>query len=188
MNGVPAAFGAKRLSLLVGAGLVLFAVLVQLSVGPVHLLERAGIRGDMKARLMAGLPQCRLTILHLSEAEFNGIYFEDDGREMEVDGVMYDIVRIHRESTNEIAVEAVRDDAETELMADLDRLVQGQLAGDTRGQEQRAQLVSGWCVFHEAIGRTALVLPSPTELAYAVSRACSGRTIGAIDPGPPRRA
>jgi hypothetical protein len=188
MNRPATAVGPKRLSLLGGAGLVLFAVLVQLSVGPVHLVERTSIREDMKARLMAGLPHSELTVFHLTGAEFTNIDFEDDGREMEVDGVMYDIVRIHRGSANGVVVEAARDDAETKLMADLDRLVQGQLAGDTRGQEQRAQLVSAWCAFHEAIGRTSLRLPPPKELTYAASSECTGRTIGAIDPGPPRRA
>lgn len=188
MNVPATDFGPKRLSLLVGSGLVLFALLVQLSVGPMHLFERANIRGDMKERLMVGLPESELTIMHFTEAEFTSIDLEDDDREMEVDGVMYDIVRIHRESAGGIVVEAAKDDAETKLMAELDLLVQGQLAGDIRGQEQRALLVSAWCTFHETIGRTSLVVPSPTERAYAASGACTGRTIGAIDPGPPRRA
>ncbi len=188
MNRPTTAVGPKRLPLLTGATLVLFAVLVQLSVGPVHLFERASIRKEMKQRLMVGLPSSELTIFRLTGTEFKDIDLEDDGREMEVDGLMYDIVRLQWEPDGIVVVEAVRDDAETQLMADLERLVQGQLVGDTRGQKQRVQLVSAWCTYHEAIGPNRFWLPSPKELGYAEVGMCTGRTIGAIDPGPPRRA
>lgn len=188
MNGLPVAERLKRLPLLAGAGLVLLALLAQLSVGPLHLFERFSIREEMKHRLMTGLPKSELSVFHFSQADLEDIDFEDEGREMEVGGMMYDIVRTCATVDGGIVIEAVRDNAETKLMADLDRVVQGHLAADTKGQEQRSRIVAAWANYHEVIGRSSLRPPSSNELGFARFRGHMGRTTGAIDPGPPRLA
>jgi hypothetical protein len=188
MNGFRCAERLKRLPLLTGAGLILLALLAQLSVGPMHLFERFSIREEMKHRLMTGLPQSEWTVFHFSQADLEDLDFEDDGHEMEIGGMMYDIIRTGQEADGGIVIEAVRDDAETKLMADLDRLVRGHLAADTKGQEQRSRIIGAWVTYHETIGGTSLRPPSSKELGFARFGGHMGRTIGAIDPGPPRLA
>ena len=181
-------WGVGRCSVLLGAGLVLFAVLAQLSVAPVFFAQRAAIRHEVKDRILAGLPQSALTVFRFSAAEYDAVDLLDGERELRSEGILFDIVRTYREAGGGYVIEAARDDQETELMADLDRMVRGRLSADTEGQEQRSRIIGAWITWFQSLDTTSFRLPDPQGIGYAQVVVAGGRCISAIDPGPPRRA
>ena len=174
--------------LLMGCTLVLVAMVAQLSVWPVHSVQRRAIRHEMKDRILAGLPESALTRFRLCQAEYDAVDFVDGGRELRSEGVMYDIVRIYENAQGLIVIEAARDDKETELMADLGRLVQQRVDGDEQGQAQRQSVIGSWAPFCGAVVPLRVQAPPVIERWFGSSDPFTGRSATPIDPGPPRRS
>lgn len=98
-------------------------------------LQQSQIRSEMKRAIRAGIP----------EAELERFVFEADGRlvggervewvephEFRHRGVMYDIARSQREGTRTVYW-CVRDDDETAVYAELDRMARDAANGGERG-------------------------------------------------------
>ena len=180
--------GPKAAMLLMGCALVLVSIIAQLSVWPVHSVQRQAIRHEMKDRILAGLPESALTKFRFSQAEYEEVDFVDGGRELRSEGVMYDIVRIYRNSQGVVVIEAARDDKETELMADLGRLVQQRIDADEQGQEQRQNVIGSWAPFCGTVVPVEVQAPPAIERWFGSSDPSTGRSATPIDPGPPRRS
>ena len=179
--------GHKAAVLLMGCALVLVSIIAQLSIWPVHTIQRRAIRHAMKDRILAGLPESALTKFRFTLAEFEQVDFVDCGRELRSEGVMYDIVRIYRDAQGLMVIDAVRDDKETELMADLGRMVQRRMETDAQGREQRERVIGSWAPFCGTIDAPSIPLSPMGERRFGSITQREGRSGDAVDPGPPRR-
>lgn len=173
--------------LLAGAALVFVAIVGQLGVGPVYLFRQFELREAMERRILKGLPDEALTVLHFTGKEFKELTLYDDGQEFELDDTMYDIVSIAT-SSGSVVVRAVRDGDETSLNKDLDELVHAQMAADQRGGHHRSCVMASWAPFFEdvqsiSLDHTALAIP-----VFGHHHVITGRENGPVDPGPPRAA
>ncbi len=180
--------GTKAAMLLMGCVLVLVSIIAQLSVWPVHSMQRQAIRHEMKDRLLAGLPESALTKFFLTPTEYEKVDFVDGGRELRSAGVMYDIVRIYLNGEGLVVIEAARDDKETELMADLGRMVQKHVDADPQGRDQRQRVIGSWAPFCGTIIPLRIPAPPVITRSFGSSEPFSGRSAAPIDPGPPRRS
>ena len=125
-------------------------------------------------------------IMRFSSAEFNGLDLFDDGHELEFEDAMYDIVAI-RPQNDSVVVRAVRDDEETRLAHDLDRLIRAELCGNEGEEEEGSGGLAPWAPFHEAWRRIGIGTVPDAQRHFCVSRQMTGRDDGLIDPGPPRK-
>lgn len=180
--------GTKAAMLLMGCALVLVSIIAQLSVWPVHSMQRQAIRHEMKDRILAGLPESALTEFELTPEEYEQVDFVDGGRELRCEGVMYDIVRTGKNAQGMMVIEAARDDKETGLMADLGRLVQLCMDADEQGREQRQSVIGSWASFYREVVPPQVPAPPVIERCFGPSEPFTGRSAAPIDPGPPRRA
>ncbi len=180
--------GTKAAMLLTGCALVLVSIIAQLSLWPVHSMQRRAIRHEMKDRILAGLPERALTKFRLSQAEFAEVDVVDGGRELRSEGVMYDIVRMYRNGQGLIVIEAARDDKETELMADLGRLVQQCVDADEQGREQRQNVIGSWAPFCGTVIPVRIQAPPAIERWFGSTAPFMGRSSDPVDPSPPRRS
>jgi len=180
--------GPKAAMLLMGCALVLVSMLAQFSVWPVHSIQRRAIRHEMKDRILAGLPESALTKFRFTLSEYEQVDLVDGGRELCSEGVLYDIVRIYKNGQGFMVIEAARDDKETELMADLGRMVQRRVEADVQGRQQRERIIGSWAPYCGTID--ALSIPSSpiAERCFGSIRQREGRSADAVDPGPPRRS
>ena len=180
--------GTKAAMLLMGCALVLASMVAQLSVWPVHSMQRRAIRHEMKDRILAGLPESALTKFRLTPAQYEQVDFMDGGRELRTDGVMYDIVRTWTNAQGLIVIEAARDDKETGLMADLGRTVQLRMDADEQSREQRQSVVGSWASFCGEVVRPQVPAPPVTGRCFGSLEAFTGRSAASVDPDPPRRS
>lgn len=171
------------------AGSLAFAVslVLQLSIWPVFEIQRRAVRSEMKWKLLRGVPESDLLIYRFSREVYAELEFEDGGKEVELKGIMHDIVRTLHEADGTVVIHVVRDDVETALLAGLDQRVRGIQERDTRGQEQRRALTALWAAYHESPG-TRLLSMAPMDRWFHEPLARHGRTIDSADPGPPRGA
>lgn len=180
--------GTKEAMLLMGCALVLASMIAQLSVWPVHSMQRRAIRHEVKDRILAGLPKSALTKFRLTPAEYEQVDFVDGGRELRSEGVMYDIVRICKSAQGLMVIEAARDDKETGLMAELGRIVQQRVDADEQGREQRQHMIGSWAPFYGAVVPVKVQSPPAIERWFGSSDPFKGRSATPIDPSPPRRS
>jgi hypothetical protein len=118
---------------------ILLALLLLQTAGPLGLLQlqQSQVRREMKRAIQAGIP----------DAELRRFVFEADGRladggrvewveghEFRYRGVMYDVARTRVEDGRTVRY-CVRDDDETAVYAQLDRLIRE----ENRGGERRSQ-------------------------------------------------
>ena len=179
---------AQQLLVLAGAATVLFSVLVQLAMYPVFHVQRTAIRHHMKHRILAGLPASALTTFRFTPQELAKVHFVDGGRELRHEGVLHDIARVYHDGHGQVVVEALRDDRETRLMADLGRMVERRVAQDADGRTGRLVLMAGWAAFCEPWPAEWSVGQPSQDRPFMKLATSAGRQVGAIDPGPPRRA
>lgn len=115
--------------------LLLLAVLVLQSV---HLglfeVRRHLVRKEMKQRIRLGLPQHELVRFSFSQQAYEALEKEDGGRELWVDGHIYDVVRSMTDADGTMHIEAVDDREEARLMAGLKELVKQGM--DQRGMDR----------------------------------------------------
>ncbi len=171
-----------------GAGISAFLVAMglQLSIWPSFELERRAIRSAMKWSILRGVDPSELVMLRFSTREYALLRFEDQGREVRVADRIYDIVRTTR-AAGTVTIHAIRDDEETELLADLDSSVQRAQDQDDQGGSQRRMLITAWAGFHE--GPVEKTIAISGQLRQFPHRSIAeGRTLGSIEPGPPRKA
>lgn len=176
----------RQLPLLAGAVAVFLAMAVQLGMYPVFHAQRKAIRHAMKDRILAGVPASALTVFRCTPQELAKVDFVDGGRELRHKGVMYDIARVHHDGHGRVVIEALRDDKETSLMADLGRMVERQLEQDAAGRNGRLALIGSWAVYCEpwsSMGCTGL---AGHDLTFFEPAMRPGRPADAVDPGPPR--
>ncbi len=176
-----------RIAMLAGISAFVVALVLQLSIWPSFECQRYMIRSEMKSRLLRCVPQEDLVVFRFTPAEYADLDFEDGGRELELNGAMHDIVRTVCDADGMILVQVVRDEAETALLASLDKRVRKVQEADTRGHQQRRVLASMWAGFHEAVPVTIFRLPG-TERIFPEERHRYGRVADGEDHGPPRRA
>jgi hypothetical protein len=168
------------------AVLLLASVFAQLGIWPAHVLQRWMIREGMEQRLVAGLPDSALTTLHFSVQEWACADFADEGKEVVVAGVQYDIARVIVEDSG-VSCMALRDDEETQLVQELDRLLRNVDVADTQGRSQRARSVELWAPFCEAQGSVSIPNGAHVTMrCFSEQITVTGRTPEAVDPGPPR--
>lgn len=176
-----------RWGLYLGACALLAAVVLQLSIWPVFEMQRRAIRSEMKWKLLRGVPESDLLTFRFTAAKVEELEFKDGGKEVVIGGVMHDIVRRTIGPDGIIALHVVRDEAETALLAGLDRRVRGIQEGDERGQQQRRVLVSMWPGFHEH-AEPKVIFRRSTGRRYPPVIATAGGIRQGIEPGPPRRS
>lgn len=162
------------------------SVLLQLSIWPSFEVQRRAIRSEMKWKLLRGVPENDLLTFRFTAKELAELDFEDGGKEVVIGGAMHDIVRRTTEAGGIVVLHVIRDEAETALLAGLDRKVRGVQEHDERGQQQRRALVSMWPGFHEN-ARPDMIFRRPTDRIFPEMVEAAGRAPGAVDPGPPRR-
>lgn len=121
---------------------ILLALLLLQTAGPLGLLQlqQSQVRREMKRAIRAGIP----------DAELRRFVFEADGRlagggrvewveghEFRYGGVMYDVARTRVEDGRTVRY-CVRDDDETAVYAQLDRLIREENGGgERRAQSER---------------------------------------------------
>ena len=111
--------------------LLLLAVLVMQSV-QLGLFEvrRQAVRKEMKQRIREGLPAHELVRFAFTRGAYEALEKEDGGRELWVDGHIYDVVRSTTDADGTVRIEAVDDRDEARLMAGLKELIE-------QGMDQR---------------------------------------------------
>lgn len=171
-------------ALLLGAAVIFVSMLAQLGVGPVYLFRQFELREAMERRILKGLPDEALSVLRFTAAEFEQVALYDEGQELELGDVMYDIVSVEH-SDGEVVVKAVRDGDETRLNAELDRMAHHHMAADQRGKRQRMSIVSSWAPYCEGLTSIALAPRPVAKWLFNGLPAFEGRDRGPIDPGPP---
>lgn len=177
----------RQLPLLAGAAAVLLAMGVQLAMYPVFHAQRRAIRHEMKDRILAGLPAGALTTFRFAPQELADVDFVDGGRELRHQGALYDIARVYHDGRGRVVIAALRDDRETRLMADLGRMVERRVAQDAHGRNGRLALMAGWAVYCEPWPRMLHADHAAVTRAFGETAGDAGRSVDAIDPGPPRR-
>ena len=184
----PKAIDHKAAGMLLGCALVLVSIIAQLSVWPVYHLQRRAVRHEMKDRILAGLPESVLTRFVYTDDQYAELDLLDGGREIRSEGVMYDIVRIQR-LHGKVIIEAARDDKETKLMADLDRMVEQRAAADKEGQQQRQRIIGTWAIYFGSPVTVCLQEPgSSFDVCFGEKERTLVHPFRAIDHGPPRSA
>lgn len=172
------------IGLITGISALLVAMGLQLSIWPSFELERNAIRSAMRWSILRGVDPSALEMLRFTTTEYAQLRFEDEGKEVRVDGHIYDIVHT-TSAAGTVIIHAVRDEAETALLADLDRRVQQ--AQDDQGHCHRRMLIAAWAGFHE--GPVERTIAITAQLRHFPDRSVAeGRTLGSIEPGPPRKA
>ena len=171
------------------AGVAAFAVSLslQLSIWPVFEYQRSRIRSEMKWKLLRAVPQEDLLTFRFTRAEYAGLVFHDKGKEVALHGVMHDIVRTVSEEGVMVRIDVVRDDAETALLAGLDRKVRAEQERDAKGEKERRLLSSVWAGFHELNVLGVVDLPAMDRHFHEVRPPC-GRIADHAEHGPPRIA
>jgi hypothetical protein len=160
---------------------------LQLSIWPVFEVQRMVIRASVKTQLVQGIPASDLLTFRFTEEQYGALEFEDEGREVELNGAMHDIVRTERCTEGRVEVQVVRDEAETALLGGLDRRVRAIQEDDAQGRQQRRVLVGMWPSFQEVPGERVFVLTA-SERRFAELRVSEGRSADVVEPGPPRVA
>jgi hypothetical protein len=124
---------------------ILLSLLLLQSAGPMLLLQlqQSQIRREMKWAIRAGLPDERLVRFEFETDD----RLVDGGRvewiephEFRYNGVMYDIARSVEEDGRTVHY-CVRDDAETALYAQLDRLMREETNQDPERRRQAARIL-----------------------------------------------
>lgn len=177
---------AERFAPLLMAALVLGSMLAQLAVWPLHVVRQHRLREDMERRILSGLPETELTCLAMSERDLAAVDLRDGGRELYLDGVVYDIIDVER-SAGKVFIKAVRDDPETRLNQDLDRLVRAEAEGEQGEHDDEARALGTWAPYYERTGRIAFIQAPELERFFLTMGTNSGRDNGSIEPGPPRK-
>lgn len=171
-------------ALLLGAAAIFVSILGQLGVGPVYLFRQFELREAMERRILKGLPDEALSFLRFSETEFEEVALYDEGHELELGDVMYDIVSVeHRAGM--VVVKAMRDGDETRLNAELDRLAHHHMTEDQRGKRQRMSILSSWAPYCEGFAGVVFAPGPVVEQLFERLPAVEGRDSGCVDPGPP---
>jgi hypothetical protein len=101
------------------------------------------IRREIKQRIKAGIPETELALHKIPntlEIKTNSAFQRIDEREFRYDGVIYDVVRqeIHGDTT---WYYCLRDEDETRLFANIDELVQQDMAGNPQHRKQVDELL-----------------------------------------------
>lgn len=162
------------------------AILLQLSLWPTFEWKRYQIREAVRGSILATLPPGELTTLSFTPEQFAGLTSMDDGREILLDGIVYDIVRMTEDHDGSIQVQAYRDDDETAELIDLDRLT-GLLQGeDEDDQEQRVVTVGSWAPFHEWSTTISFRLSASARVFGLTCGMPIDRVID-VEPAPPRK-
>lgn len=153
------------------------------SIWPVHNVQRLEARGRMVERLSTGTPTQDLGTFRFPPVEFTRSGLKDDVEEFEMDGVLYDVVDMVRETDGTMLVRAVRDDGETALLVTLDRLIRR--FQDEREQDDERSEEPSWNPFHEHLSLPVTVACA-TERMFPVLVSGVRGMVGGVEHGPPR--
>jgi hypothetical protein len=126
-------------------------------------------------------------VFRYAPQELAEVDFVDGGRELRHEGVMYDIARVCHDGHGRVVIAALRDDKETKLMADLGRMVERQVEQDAAGRNGRLALIGSWAVYCEPWSSMGCMVLAGQDLTFVEPAMRPGRSVGAVDPGPPRR-
>lgn len=174
-----------RASIMGAALLWCAAIMLQLSIWPTFEWKRYQVRETVHRKVLATLPPTALTTLSFSSEAFARLTLMDDGREIMLEGIAYDIVRTTEGHGGSIQVQVYRDDEETAELMDLDRLVALLQGEDDEDQEQRVRTVASWAPYHEWATVRHFQL-SATARTFSLDACRPIDRVSDVEPGPPR--
>ncbi len=173
-------------AVIAGAMLLLASMCVQWSFGPAYLVRLHQVREEMKASILSGLSEDEITTLHFPMSEVERIAWKDGGREVRVEGDLFDVVRVKWRSDGSVFITAVRDDKEGHVLAELDSHVRLHLGQDARGKERGVRIISAWADFCVQLTRLSIPAPPAADRSYVDQvRQLQGNHVE-VDPEPPR--
>lgn len=168
------------------AVLLLASMCAQWSFGPAYLLRLHHVRQEMKARILSGLSEDRITSLHFPASAVEGIEWADGRREVRDDGHMFDIVSVSCLSDGSVVIRAVRDDQEAHVLAELDRDVRRHLGQETRNKELGSRIISAWAAYCTDFARLNVPPPPVVDRSYGDEVRQAQGSHAEVDPDPPR--
>jgi hypothetical protein len=123
---------------------ILLSLLLLQTAGPLFLLQlqQQRIRREMKRILRSDIPDAELHRFVVdADGNFSGGVLEwEDAHEFRYRGVMYDVARSYAVGAHTVYL-CVRDDAETAVFAQLDRLVREESSDNPRHRKQSEKLL-----------------------------------------------
>lgn len=140
----------------------------------------------MKARILGGLPDDQLTTLHVPAHELGSITWLDGGREVLLNGSLFDIVSVKRTGDGSVEIKAVRDDQEVHVLAELDRDMRLRLGQDAKGKELGTRIISGWAAYCGPFSPVNIPIPPIREREFRDDPHQAQRAPVTVDPEPPR--
>ncbi|MFZ1728998.1 MAG: hypothetical protein WBQ23_05500 [Bacteroidota bacterium] len=142
---------------------ILLSLLLFQSAGPLFLLQlqQQQIRREMKRVLRSDIPDAELQRFAVeADGSFAGGELEwEDAHEFRYRGVMYDVARSYVNGSQTVYL-CVRDDAETAVFAQLDRLVREENGSNPRHHRQSEQILQHvLALFWQESDTPALISP-----------------------------
>jgi hypothetical protein len=175
-------------TVVLGAVLLLLSMCLQWSFGPAYLVRLHHVRHEMKAHILSGLSEDRITSLHFPASAVESIEWADGGREVRDDGHLFDIVSVSCLSDGSVVVRAVRDDQEAHVLAELDRDVRQCQGHDATGKERGSRIISAWAAYCAPFVSVNVPMPPEGEREYGNGPHLPQRFPAIVDPEPPRIA
>ncbi len=166
--------------------MLLVAMCMQWSFGPAYLLRLSHVRHEMKARILGGLSEDRITSLHFPASAVERIEWMDGGREVRAHGHLFDIVAVKVFSDGSIVIKAVRDDQEGQVLAELDRDVWLRLGQDAKGKERGSRIISSWAAYCHLFAQLRVPVPPAGDMSYGEPGHTWPGALADVDPDPPR--
>jgi len=112
-------------------------VMLAFSLGGYYLVivvQQQRVKQEIKRQIKQGVPESELTKVHVT-AETNYLLCWKHDKEFRYKGTMFDVVRTEIREDGSTVYYCITDTQETDLFAQLDRLVQKSMAGKSRGAQ-----------------------------------------------------
>lgn len=124
------------------AGFILLLIMLfnLTGISLVFNFQKARLRREMKAQIKGHIPKDQLHKFSVDSANDEHIHWTRRGKELMMNGEMYDVVSVSRENDS-IHYYCINDSEETELFAQLDEMVKKKMKEERRTGKQTGKLL-----------------------------------------------